>query len=291
MEKYKDYHLIQKQHVSNFRGLETEVFFSPHKSTDSLPLWISKFGITYPNPNYYIKREPSPCFIMEYIDSGFGYLELNGECHKLGPGDSYLIRPGDYCTYYADAKNPYKKRWVNFGADFFFTELLKSYKIKDRIFRGLDLSDFFDKLFALEDEYHSNDELYIPISKLILGAIIDCANHNRNNCLRGDLDIAYRVRNYLRRCICTPTSMDDLAKIFHCSKNNITRQFKKKYNTTPHSFLIDLRINKAKYMLVNSKQPLAEIATLLCFSSEFHFSNTFKKRIGKSPSEFRKSIK
>ena len=291
MEKYKDYRYIQKQHISNFRGLDTEVSYAPHKAIDDLPLWISKFGITYPNKDYYIKREPAPCFILEYVESGYGYLEINGERHKLGPGDSYMIHPGDYCTYYADKDDPYKKCWVNFVADFFFTEFLKAYKINDRIFRGMDLSGFFEKLFALEEEYPSNDELYIPAGRLIFGAVMDIAMHKQNSYLYSDRDLAYRVRNYLHRCICAPTTVEDLAKVFHHSKNNITRQFKKKYNTTPHSYLLEIRINKAKNLLAHSTKTLAEIAGLLCFSSEFHFSNTFKKRVGKSPSEFRKSIK
>ena len=85
--------------------------------------------------------------------------------------------------------------------------------------------------------------------------------------------------------------MDDISKKFYRSKDDITRQFKNKYNTTPYNFLIDLRIGRAKNLLVNSNKTLAEIANHLCFSSEFHFSNTFKQRVGISPSKFRKECK
>ena len=290
MEKYKNFDNIRKQEITEFHGLENEVTFSPQRAVEMRPLRVSKFGITYPNSSYYIKRDPAPCFIIEYVVLGHGYLEVNDEKYKLNPGDAYFIHPGDFCTYYADKNDPYKKYWINFAADFFFTEMLKSYKIDDRVFRGMDLSGFFDELFKLEELSDSNDDLFIPVSKLIFGAIMEIALHKENDAAATGNDLAYKVRNVLYRSISTRITIDDIAKKFYRSKNDINRQFKKQYNTTPHNFLLELRITKAKNMLVNSRKTIAEIANLLCFSSEFHFSNTFKKKVGISPSEFRKNM-
>ena len=289
MEKYKDFNNIQKQHISEFRGLKNEVSFAPYKESRILPLRISKFGITYPTKDYYIKRAPSPCFIIEYIVSGHGYLEINNEKYKLNPGDAYIIHPGDFCAYYSDDKEPYKKYWVNFVAGFFFTELFKEYNINDRVIRNMDLSGFFDELFKLEELYISNDELYIPASKLIFNVLMEIALHQENDVTSPNIELAHKIRVFLYKSISTRITIDDIAKKFYRSKNDINRQFKNKYNMTPHNYLLNLRIDKAKNLLVNSKQTLAEIANFLCFSSEFHFSNSFKKNVGISPSEFRKT--
>ena len=289
MEKYRDFEHIQKQDISEFHGLDTEVSFTPERPFENLPLTVGKFGITYPNPTYYIKRDPAPCFILEYIVSGKGYLNVNDEKHTLKAGDAYIIHPGDFCIYHSDPSDPYKKYWVNFSASFFFTELLKAYDINDRVVRGLDLSGFFEDIFKLEERYTLNDEMYIPASKLIFGALMEIAQHKQKNFMSQEKDIAFKVRNLLYKSFATKITIDEVAKRFYRSKNDINRQFKKKYNTTPHNYLIDVRIGKAKNLLVNSKKTLAEIASFLCFSSEFHFSNTFKKKVGVSPSEFRKS--
>ena len=289
MKKFEKFELIRKEEIREFHGLENEVSFAPERAVKNLPLRVSKFGITYPNPSYFIKREPAPCFIIEYIVSGHGYLEINDERYRLAPGDAYIIHNGDYCTYYADKNDPYEKYWVNFSAEFFFTEMLKAYGLNARVFRSLDLKPFFEQLFSLEESCPSNDELYIPASKLIFGALMDIAGHEEMSEVASGRDLAYKVRNLLYRSVSTDISVDDIAKRFYRSKNDITRQFKKQYNTTPYSYLIDLRIDKAKNLLVNSKKTLAEIANILCFSSEYHFSNTFKKRVGISPSDFRRS--
>jgi AraC-like DNA-binding protein len=290
MKKYKDFSRIRKQEISEFYGLENEVTFSPYKSVRIRPLTLSKFGITYPDSSYFIKREPSPCFIIEYILSGHGYLEINGEKYKLNPGDAYIIHPGDFCTYYADKNDPYKKYWVNFAADFFFTDMLKGYDIEDRVFRGIDLTGFFDDLFKLEEISDTNDNLFIPASKLIFGVIMDIASHKETETGASSRNIAFKVRNILCASLSTHITIDDVAKKLYRSKNDINRQFKKQYDKTPHNFLIEMRIGKAKNMLVNSRKTIAEIANFLCFSSEFHFSNTFKKKVGISPSEFRKNM-
>ena len=287
MKKYKNFNRIRKQDISEFHGLENEVSFTPQKALEVRPLIVSKLGVTYPDKDYYIKREPSPCFIIEYVVSGNGYLEINDEKYKLYPGDSYIIHPGDFCTYYADESNPYQKYWINFSYEFFFTEMLKAYGINDRVMRNTDLSGFFEELFKLEEKYDSNDELCIPISRLIFNAMMDIASHNENDATSSNRDLAYKVRILLNKAISTHITVDDIAKKLYRSKNDITRQFKKKYGTTPHNYLIGIRITRAKNLLVNSKKTLAEIANYLCFSSEFHFSNTFKKKVGVSPRDFK----
>ena len=289
MKRYKNFNKIRKQEISEFHGLEKEISFTPRKEIEILPLRVSKFGITYPDAEYYIKREPAPCFIIEYIVSGHGYLEINKEKHKLNPGDAYIIHPGDFCTYYADKSEPYKKYWINFGSDFFFTQILFAYDINDRVIRGIDLSHFFEELFKLEELCPTNDELCIPVSNLIFSALMKIALHKKNDIIRTNEEIAYNVKKMLSKSINSKITIDDIAKKLYRSKNDINRQFKKKYNVTPHNYLLDLKIGRAKHMLVNSKKTLAEIASNLCFSSEYHFSNTFKKRVGISPDKFRKS--
>jgi len=289
MKKYKNFDSINKNDIHIFRGLENEVSFSPAPEADFVPLRVTKLGITYPNKEYYIRREPSPCFIIEYIVSGCGYLEINGEKHKLKSGDAYIIHPGDFCTYYADAIDPYKKYWINFSSGFFFTELLKAYDINDRVIREMDLSEFFDKLFGLEEIYETNDEICVPASEVIFSLLMKIAKHKKNDITSVKRDLAHQVRFLLNRSVSSSITIEDISKKLYRSKNDIIRQFKKKYNITPYNYLIELRIGRAKNLLVNSDKTLAEIANKLCFSSEYHFSNTFKKKTGTSPSEFRKN--
>ena len=83
-------------------------------------------------------------------------------------------------------------------------------------------------------------------------------------------------------------SVDDLAERVFLSPYHFIRLFKKFTGKTPHEYLIDLRIDQAKYYLKSTEKSVKEIAFLCGFSSESNFCNSFRKRIGSSPLQYRK---
>ena len=286
MRKYEEYN-IRKEDISEFKGLAKETFFSPIHSYDMLPLDVSIMGITNPDADYYIKRDSSRCFILEYVVSGRGYLNVNGESYTLEANDVYLIHPGDKCEYYADKNEPYKKYWVNFRS-YFFAEFLNAYDLKNpRVFKGLNLEEVFQKLFALEKAADTNDDLHLYASEILYSAAFKMALHARKTNTASSL--AAQVRYELQHMIDLPVTLEVLEEKLYRTKSDIIKQFKKAYGITPYAYLMNLRIQAAKNLLTSTKKTAKEIAEYLCFSSEYHFSNFFKGKVGVSPREFRKS--
>lgn len=287
MEKYTTFDVIRNADIESFSGLSREISLAPMPATELLPIDVSRFGITYPDKTYRIKRNPSPCFIIEYIVSGNGYIEINGAKHKLSEKDIYIVHPGDKCEYYSDKKNPYQKYWINFRSSFFF-DFLKSYNIDERVIHGLDISKYFEQMFELEKISKKNDDLFLPISKILFSMMIDIAIFKRSESASKDLNLAAHIKNYLQYGFNEDITMQMLEKNFYRSKSQLTKIFKKAYNTTPYAYLIDYRIELAKNLLKTTKKPINEIAEYLRFSSEYHFSGAFKKKTGVSPREYRK---
>lgn len=290
MEKYGNLiSRIKKIDIASFKGLEKEVSFGPVRGFDILPLEISRFGITYPDAEYYIKRSPSNVFVIEYIVSGEGYLEINGKKHKLRENDAYIIHPGDHCEYYSDKNNPYKKYWINFTSQIHIPQFLSIYKISERVIRNIDLSKFFEEIFELESISNLNENLCLYASRIIYNIFHEIAIHKKLKTDSATFDLAVNVRNELRDHIQIPITVNEIASKYYRSKNEIISQFKKKYNVTPYAYLIELRILFAKQLLANSNDKIIDISNRLCFSSEFHFSNCFKAKVGISPREYRKN--
>jgi AraC family transcriptional regulator len=74
-----------------------------------------------------------------------------------------------------------------------------------------------------------------------------------------------------------------------CSSNHTIRVFKKEFDKTPHAFIIEQKINKARQMMKRSKNTtLAVIAKEVGFYDQSHFSKSFKKVLGINPSTYRK---
>jgi len=82
-------------------------------------------------------------------------------------------------------------------------------------------------------------------------------------------------------------TLEKVAKECGFSKYYFSRIFKKYTGKSFKAYLIDLRINKAKYLLLNSKLTISQICYETGFNDLSYFSRMFKKRVGYSPSKFR----
>jgi AraC-like DNA-binding protein len=67
--------------------------------------------------------------------------------------------------------------------------------------------------------------------------------------------------------------------------------FKKYTGVPPVQYHMDLKVLRAKEMLLYSEKSIKEISYELGFQSIYYFSRVFKNKLGFSPSEFRKSAR
>ncbi|WP_376094950.1 helix-turn-helix transcriptional regulator [Roseomonas sp. CCTCC AB2023176] len=84
-------------------------------------------------------------------------------------------------------------------------------------------------------------------------------------------------------------SLDALAREAGLSRFHFARCFRTAFGEAPHAYLTRRRIERAKAMLATGARPVTEIALDLGFSSHSHFSATFHRAVGISPSEFRRA--
>ncbi|HGN1705092.1 TPA: AraC family transcriptional regulator [Providencia rettgeri] len=79
--------------------------------------------------------------------------------------------------------------------------------------------------------------------------------------------------------------LTQLAEISGFSQWHFLRQFKAYTGITPHAFLIQARLHKAKKMLLAGTTP-AEVSHLCGFSDQSHFTRHFKQALGVTPGNF-----
>ena len=86
-------------------------------------------------------------------------------------------------------------------------------------------------------------------------------------------------------------SNTDLAARFHISEVYLRKLFLEKYGTTPHQYLLEIRLNHAKQLLSEGYLSVTEIAEQCGFSNLYHFSRTFKSRMGETPTAYMRNNK
>ena len=95
---------------------------------------------------------------------------------------------------------------------------------------------------------------------------------------------------YIEKNISESFKIENLAEEFGVSKFNFIKKFKSSTNVTPHQFIIRKKLERSKNLLKEDSLSLADITYMLNFFDQSHFSNSFKKMYGMTPSEFRKTI-
>lgn len=84
-----------------------------------------------------------------------------------------------------------------------------------------------------------------------------------------------------------PLGIPAMAGLLGLSEGYFMRAFKHTTGKSPHSYLIDRRLAKARALTRDSTASLAEIAHTCGFNSQAHMATTFRQRLGTSPAQLR----
>ncbi|NLK74207.1 MAG: response regulator [Clostridiales bacterium] len=84
-------------------------------------------------------------------------------------------------------------------------------------------------------------------------------------------------------------SVKDISEYVNLSFSYICTLFKNETGKTINQYLTEVRIEKAKELLQTTMSNISEISTMVGYSDSNYFSKTFKKLVGKSPSEYKES--
>jgi AraC family transcriptional regulator len=98
-----------------------------------------------------------------------------------------------------------------------------------------------------------------------------------------------RVLDYMQAHLRENLSLPELARLSGLSPSQFARGFRETTGLSPHRFLSDLRIKRARHLLEITDQSVTQIALECGFVQPSHFATTFRKQIGMSPRAWRAS--
>jgi AraC-like DNA-binding protein len=114
----------------------------------------------------------------------------------------------------------------------------------------------------------------------------------------GDRPLAHEAQQLVRRALVyihehygKPITRKNIAHQVHVSEDHLTRSFGRVLNMSPMTYLTRFRISRAKNLLDREEATIADVAAAVGFTSQFHFSDVFKKETGVSPSLYRRRVR
>lgn len=96
------------------------------------------------------------------------------------------------------------------------------------------------------------------------------------------------ITSYFSLNLSEPLSVEHMARRAHLSPSRFHEVFKWQYGTTPHQYLLAMRVNHACELLKTTDLSQEQIAVYCGFSDVHHLSKTLKRRTGMAPGAYRK---
>jgi AraC-like DNA-binding protein len=115
-----------------------------------------------------------------------------------------------------------------------------------------------------------------PNSRPVQGGLAPWQEKRSKDMLAGDLTGA--------------TSLHEIASACGLSVSHFSRAFRRSTGSSPHAWLLQMRVEAAKGMLRRREAPLSGVALACGFADQSHFTRVFTRRVGLSPGAWRKYL-
>lgn len=98
-----------------------------------------------------------------------------------------------------------------------------------------------------------------------------------------------QIADYIHEHLAQEIKIAELAELTRMSLFHFSRLFKQALGVSPHQYVVEQRIERAKQLLKHTQLPIMEIALQCGFSSHSHLGKWFRQQAGMSPKQYRES--
>jgi len=141
-------------------------------------------------------------------------------------------------------------------------------------------------------EWHQPDLLEkLHIKTLFYQFVYELLNQMSSQSVQTQkVDLVSQAIRFIQEHYSERVTLDELAELLDCSVSYLSRRFKHVSGKSPIEYLIAVRIDKAKELLLNTDATLQEIAESVGFSDDSYFNRMFKKHVGVSLGQFKAKV-
>lgn len=293
-EAYYAYHFIEPRRSIVIDRLYTLHYFENHR-------------------DYYFSGERHDFWEMLYVDRGEVIADtdqMEAPLH-LAQGDVLLYRPNEFHRTYANNITPCNLLVVSFHShsramDYFLTNTLFHTHGEARQQLGLLLLEakrgfshaLGDPALSVQrrpDADFGSEQLVIMMLEWLLVRLYRgecCSAHSAESDAENRLSSHYvdLALLFLKQNLHRPITLDDVCTHVNMSRSQLQKAFHRRIGTSVMHYLIQLRMEEAKFLIRTGELNFTEIACEFGYSSVHHFSRQFHQIAGMSPTEYARSV-
>lgn len=272
-------------------------FFGKMQYNVNMNINIGAIGYNYTHEaDFRMDRPAGPGAYLFLLVKSEAVFYINRKRYQVRKHSYVLLQPDTPCLYMG-AKENYSDDWFYFGlTDEDKAELLdKGMQFDVPVFLGS--SDELSSIIHQISYEHFSADLYHEEIKVHLTSVLflKTVQLARYKTIRSPDMLATKNEKltFLRtRLFDEPTffpCVDQMADFMGLSRSGFQHLYSNTFGVSVMKDVISGRIEKAKSLLLRTNLSVSEIAEKSGYGSEFHFMRQFKKEVGLTPSEFRRS--
>lgn len=232
-------------------------------------------------------REAFDSFLLIYIQKGTLTLETDGSSSTVGRGKFVFLDCYHRHAYSTDTG--WSCLWCHFDgitARHWYQNIVSRF---GNVFSISDAQPVISKLASIYEVFSSGSLVREPLlskylTDILTAVLLSTPSDAREN---AHINMSEKITAYISEHFAEKLTVEQLASLAGLSNYHFIRTFKKQTGFTPYGYILNTRMNTARYLLKNSNLSVKDICFSAGFSSESIFCSAFKRAEGMTPAQYR----
>ncbi|AKP65215.1 arac family transcriptional regulator [Levilactobacillus koreensis JCM 16448] len=277
----------------------------------SQPLWFYKAGefsadAGWRHKDMYHEHDFEVIFCLK----GHFDVTINGQPCRIRANDCWVLPPDTRIAGTKDTTGPVDFFWLHFFAEWDWVDFshqqvqvmtqqqaahepahdlncLVNLPRYFQVANPQELILMFNQVMDYTNRYHYTDYGNHLMTQLVLISVGDAYLQNLVATASGTDAKTTRVVEWVRANLSSELTVAVIAHHFDMSPDYLTKLFKREQGKNLRSYLVDIKIEVAKLLLVRTNLPVNQVATAAYFHDDKNFMKLFKKKVNMTAGQYR----
>ncbi len=260
-------------------------------------LFITQMGF-FPKALHHYYQRPTGMsqVILLYCTDGLGWIQVPNGRVTIQAGSVFAIAPGIPHSYGAETNNPWTIYWFHLSGSQCAAVTMATKNEQESTPQAIRVgfSDERIRLFgqivdAFLNGYSQSNLLTANLTLSYFLASFVSPLSFQKELVASTVNPSNKAILFMQQNLSNVITLDNIAQSANLSASFFCRKFKQDTGYAPIEYFNHLRIQRACQLLHFSDLRVNEVASRLGIDDPFYFSRLFKKQMGVSPAEYRKS--
>ncbi|RTN58972.1 AraC family transcriptional regulator [Enterobacter ludwigii] len=248
--------------------------------------------------NYYHWHQ---CVEILSVSQGVGIALMEHQQYTVKSGRIFIFPPGKLHKIYVeqDERNVYHRTTLHFNGsaiEHYLRDFPRQQKLlrqlcgrgeKARVFDVLEVQPVIENVLGRFEALMKSDTFSISDTAFLVMQLISLLPYQEQ--ATGQNTFSANIIRWIETRFHQRCSLEEIARTMGCSRGHASRRFHDETGGTIQEYLMMRRIRQACELLLHTSASVREIASQVGFSEYAWFITCFRKNMGKTPLQYRKT--